>query len=135
MSASTSQVDNARAALQELLPGLRSVSARARKLLTEIADHTYDGKLARRSPNTAYLPELYDSCGVGVEEMYPLLQELDSANLIELEGQYPFEDVKIPATAEGNIPLADIANYCREHHVSLRDAIVEMKTDVLEPRS
>ncbi|HUS18982.1 MAG TPA: hypothetical protein VMZ25_04990, partial [Terriglobales bacterium] len=103
----------------------------ARKLLTEIADHTYDGKLARRSPNTAYLPELYDSCGVGVEEMYPLLQELHAAKLIELEGQYPFEDVKIPAGASGSVPLADVSHYCREHNTSLRDAIVEMKSDAL----
>jgi hypothetical protein len=123
----TADTNTARAALQELLPGLQRVSARARKLLTQIADHTYDGQLARRSPNTAYLPELYDSCGVGVEEMYPLLQELHEAKLVELEGQYPFEDVKIPAGANGNIPLADLAHYCREHQVSIRDAVVEMR--------
>lgn len=119
----------ARAAFDELLPRLQTVSARARKLLTQIADHTYDGQLARRSPDTAYLPELYDSCGVGVEEMYPLLQELHEAKLVELEGQYPFEDVKIPAGSRGNIPLADIAHYCRERDVSLRDTLVEMKAE------
>ena len=129
---SVDDTNAARAALQELIPRLQCVSARARKLLTEIADHTYDGRLVRRSPHTAYLPELYDSCGVGVEEMYPLLQELHDAKLVELEGQYPFEDVKIPAGEAGNIPLADLAHYCREHQVSLRDAVVDLKTDVVK---
>ena len=121
--------NTARAAWQELQPKLEGVSERARKLLAEITEHTYDGKLERRSPDTAYLPELYDSCGVGVEEMYPLLQELHEAKLVELEGQYPFEDVRIPAGVRGNVPLADIAHYCREKNVSLRDTLVEMKAE------
>jgi hypothetical protein len=128
----TVDTNTARAAFEELLPRLQTVSARARKLLTQIADHTYDGKLARRSPHTAYLPELYDSCGVGVEEMYPLLQELHESKLVELEGQYPFEDVKIPAGSRGNVPLADIAHYCREKNVSLRDTLVDMNVGLVK---
>lgn len=125
------ETNTARAALQELRPRLQSVSERARKLLAEIVDHTYDGKLERRSPNTAYLPELYDSCGVGVEEMYPLLQELHNAKLVELEGDYPFEDVKIPTGSQGNIPLAELAHYCRANRRSLRDVVVEMNAESL----
>lgn len=128
----TVNINDARAAFQELLPRLQGVSARARKLLVEIADHTYDGKLARRSPDTAYLPELYDSCGIGVEEMYPLLQELHGAKLVELEGEYPFEDVKIPAGNSGNIPLGELTRYCQANEVSLRDAVVDMKMDLLK---
>ncbi len=129
------ETNTARTAFEELLPRLRGVSARARKLLAEIADHTYDGKLARRSPDTAYLPELYDSCGVGVEEMYPLLEELNAAKLIEFEGQYPFEDVKILPGKNGNIPLADLAHYCQANQLSLRDAVVEMKAEIIEKQA
>lgn len=132
MAVETNNARAARIAFEELLPRLQSVSARARKLLAEIADHTYDGQLARRTPHTAYLPELYDSCGVGVEEMYPLIQELHDAKLVELEGDYPFEDVKIPAGANGNVPLADLTHYCQANKLALRDAVVEMKTDLLK---
>ncbi len=125
------ETNTARAALQELRPKLEGVSERARKLLAEMVEHTYDGKLERRSPDTAYLPELYDSCGVGVEEMYPLLQELHTAKLVELEGDYPFEDVKIPAGSHGNIPLAELAHYCQTNKVSLRDVVVEMDAEAL----
>ena len=127
----TVAINAARAAFDELQPWLKSVSERARKLLAEIADHTYDGKLARRAPDTAYLPELYDSCGIGVEEMYPLLQELHQAKLIELEGEYPFEDVHVPKGNNGSIPLADLAHYCDEYKVSLRDVLVDLRGDLL----
>ena len=129
----TVAINAARAAFDELQPRLQAVSERARKLLAEIADHTYDGKLARRAPDTAYLPELYDSCGIGVEEMYPLLQELHQAKLIELEGEYPFEDVHVPKSKNdnGGIPLADLAHYCDEHKVSLRDVLVDLRGDLL----
>jgi hypothetical protein len=121
----------ARAAFDELQPRLKSVSERARKLLVQVGDLAYEVKLARRAPDTAYLPELYDSCGIGVEEMYPLLQELHAAKLIELEGQYPFEDVHVPRSANGSVPLADLAHYCDENQVSLRDVIVELRGDLL----
>lgn len=129
----TVAINTARAAYDELQPCLKTVSSRARKLLVQIAEHTYDGKLARRSPDTAYLPELYDSCGIGVEEMYPLVQELHAAKLIELEGDYPFEDVHVPKSQTGNgtIPLADLAHYCDAHKVSLRDVLVDLRGDLL----
>ncbi len=123
----------ARAAFEELLPRLGSVSARARKLLVQVGELAYEVKLARRAPDTAYLPELYDSCGIGVEEMYPLLQELNAAKLIELEGAYPFEDVHVPRSQSsgGSVPLADLAHYCDEHKVSFRDVLVDLRGDLL----
>lgn len=122
----------ARAAFAELEHRLRRVSERARKLLVQVGDLAYEVKLARRAPDTAYLPELYDSCGIGVEEMYPLLQELDGAGLIELEGEYPFEDVHVPKAKDGAIPLADLAHYCDENQLSLRDVLVDLRADLLK---
>ena len=122
----------ARTAFDELEPRLKSVSERARKLLVQVGEMAYEVKLARRAPDTAYLPELYDSCGIGVEEMYPLLQELNAASLIELEGAYPFEDVHVPQGANGHVPLADLAHYCDEHKVPLRDVLVDLRGELLK---
>ena len=127
----TVAINTARAAFEELEPRLKSVSERARKLLVQVGDLAYEVKLARRAPDTAYLPELFDSCGLGIEEMYPLLQELHDAKLVELEGQYPFEDVHVPKAANGSIPLADLAHYCAESKVPFRDVIVELRGDLL----
>jgi hypothetical protein len=122
----------ARAAFDELQPRLKLVSERARKLLVQVGEMAYEVKLARRAPDTAYLPELYDSCGIGVEEMYPLLQELNAAKLVELEGAYPFEDVHVPKAGNGSIPLADLAHYCDEHQVPLRDVVVDLRGELLQ---
>lgn len=124
--------NTARAAFEELQPRLGKVSERARKLLVQAGEMAYEVKLARRAPDTAYLPELYDSCGIGVEEMYPLLQELNAARLIELEGEYPFEDVHLPKAKDGSVPLADLAHYCDENKVSLRDVLVDLRSDLLK---
>lgn len=122
--------DAARSAMQRLAPQLLTVSPRARKLLLQIAELAYESPLKERSSDTAYFPELYDSCGLGVEEMYELLRELHAAKLIELEGDYPFEDVKIPTGNTG--PLADLTHYYEGNKAALREAIVEMRPDTLK---
>lgn len=128
----TVATNTARAAFDELAPLLARVPERARKLLVQVGDLAYEVKLARRAPDTAYLPELFDSCGIGVEEMYPLLKELHDAKLIEVEGDYPFEGVHVPKSPNGNIPLADLAHYCDENKVSLRDVLVDLRGDLLK---
>src|SRR5579859_8032823 len=85
----------ATADLLTLAERLRSISERARKLLVHITELAYRGRGQQRKPDVAYLPELYESCGLGVEEMYPLLKELKAAAFIDVEDYYPFEDIRL----------------------------------------
>ena len=110
----------------------RSISEQARKLLVQIVELAYHGRGQQRKPDVAYLPELYESCGLGVESMYPLLDELKKAGLIEVEDQYPFEDVRIPSTKSGVNVLAEISRFCESEKIPLRDVIVALRFDLVQ---
>lgn len=110
---------------------LRSVSEQARKLLVQIVELAYHGRGQQRKPDVAYLPELYESCGLGVEAMYPLLDELQKAGLIDVEDRYPFEDVKIPSTSSGVNVLAELSRICESEKIPLRDVIVDLRFERL----
>jgi hypothetical protein len=118
--------------LREFATRLGSLSEYARKLLVHIAELAYHGRGQQRKPDVAYLPELYESCGLGVEAMYPLLDELRTSRIIEVEDQYPFEDVKILPEASGHNLLAAIARFCETQKVSLRDVLVDLRFDLLQ---
>src|SRR5262249_47496280 len=92
----------------QLRSNLQRVSTQAAKLYARMVEMSRSGRGQARSKNAAYLPELYESCGVTVEEMYAYIDELKNAQLIEVEGEYPFEDAKIVDAAEA-IELADEA--------------------------
>jgi hypothetical protein len=87
---------------------LQQVSPQAAKLYARMVEMSRSGRGQARSQDAAYLPELYESCGVTVEEMYAYIEELKKARLIEVEGEYPFEDAKIVDAAEAGV-LADEA--------------------------
>ena len=118
--------------LHDFANRLRSVSQHARKLLVKITELAYHGRGQQRKPDVAYLPELYESCGLGVEAMYPLLDELRISGLIEVEDRYPFEDVKISSTAYGLNLLADISRFCESQRIPLRDVIVDLRFELLQ---
>jgi hypothetical protein len=118
--------------LCEFATRLRSLSEFARKLLVHIVELAYHGRGQQRKPDVAYLPELYESCGLGVEAMYPLLDELRTAQIIEVEDEYPFEDVKISATASGLNLLGAIARFCETEKIPLRDVLVDLRFDLLQ---
>lgn len=107
---------------------LRSVSEQARKLLVHITELAYYGRGQQRKPDVAYFPELHESCGLDVEAMYVLLRELQRAKLIEVEDQYPFEDVKILAAHSGQNLLAHLARFSQVHSIPLRDILVDFRT-------
>ena len=115
--------------LRDLECRLHTISEQARKLLAQIVELAYHGRGQQRKPDVAYLPELYESSGLGVEAMYPLLDELQRAGLIEVEERYPFEDVKIPSTPSGVNVLAEISRFCESEKISLRDIIVDFRFD------
>src|SRR5579872_6746380 len=120
VSSATADLPARGAELRDFEARLRSVSERARKLLVHVAELAYHGRGQQRKTDVAYLPELYESCGLGVEEMYPLLEELRSAGIVEIEDRYPFEEVRIPTSASGWNAIADIARHCEQHKLELR---------------
>ena len=101
---------------------LSKVSPQAAKLYARMVEMSRSGRGQARSRDAAYLPELYEACGITVEEMYAYIEELKAARLIEVEGEYPFEDAKIVDAAEAGA-LADEA---AQRKVSLSDVVVEM---------
>lgn len=111
---------------------LRSLSPFARKLFLHIAELAYHGRGDQRKPDVAYLPELYECTGLGVEAMYPLLDELKQGKFIEVEDHYPFEDVRIATASPGVNLLALIAQFCEKEKISLRDVLVDLRFDLLQ---
>ena len=101
---------------------LCKVSPQAAMVYARLVEMSRSGRGQARSRDAAYLPELYEACGVTVEQMYAYIEELKTARLIEVEGEYPFEDAKIVDAAEAGA-LADEA---AQRKVSLSDVVVEM---------
>lgn len=110
---------------------LRPLSPSARKLLAHIADLATRSHAATRRENAAYLPELHETCGLDPDAMYSLLKELESARVVQIEGQYPFQDVVLAPTSEGWQLIGDLARYCATEKLPLRDVIVDLKFDLL----
>lgn len=110
---------------------LRAVHPQARKLLIHIAELAYHGHGEDRQPDTAYLPELHESCGLDVESMYATLEALKQAELVKIEKEYPFEDVAIVKAPSGWNVLATIAVFCEDNQIPLGDIIVDMRFDLL----
>jgi len=117
--------------LRDFTRHLRSVSEQARKLLVHIAELAYHGRGQGRKPDTAYLPELHESCGLDVDAMYELLRELAKAGLIEIEEQYPFEDVKILSAKSGWNAVAEVSLAAEKQKVSLRAILVDLRFELL----
>ncbi len=120
------------AAVAALELQLRSASPDARKLLAHIADLATRSHGRARKQNAAYLPELHETCGLDVDAMYHLLKELEDGGFIQIEGEYPFQDVMLASDPQTGWPLiADLARFCAAQKASLRDLIVDLKLDVL----
>jgi hypothetical protein len=118
--------------LRDFSQRLLGVSDQARKLLVHIAQLAYHGRGQQRKADVAYLPELHESCGLDVDAMYALLKELRAAKFIEVEDQYPFEDVKILPMRSGWNALAAIARFSEDQKIALRDILVEGHFDLLQ---
>lgn len=118
--------------LRDFSQRLLGVSEQARKLLVHIAQLAYHGRGQQRKADVAYLPELHESCGLDVDAMYALLKELRAAKFIEVEDQYPFEDVKILPMRSGWNALAAIARFSEDQKIALRDILVEGHFDLLQ---
>ncbi|PYX97887.1 MAG: hypothetical protein DMG62_16255 [Acidobacteria bacterium] len=118
--------------LRNFAARLRSISERARKLLVHIAEMAYHGRGQDRRTDVAYLPELYESTGLDVESMYALLKELQAAQFVVVEDQYPFEDVKILSCGSGWNALAAISSLAEAKRIPLRDVIADVHFELLQ---
>lgn len=112
---------------------LPRVPESSRKLLVHIIELAYGGSRKGRQPDTTYLPELHESCGLDVEAMYETLQPLQRAGLIELENHYPFEDIRLVASSDSGAKLLPaVYRVCDRDKVPLRDVIVDLRFDLLQ---
>ena len=111
---------------------LQSTPEASRKLLVHIVELAYGESRAGRQPDTAYLPELHESCGLDVEAMYETLRPLQRAGLIALENKYPFEDIRLTAAGAAQEKLWPVLfGCCESRKIPLRDVIVDLGFDRL----
>ena len=107
---------------QGFVARVTNVSRGARKLLTLIAEQA-----PTEVEHEALMPRLHEACGLDPEEMDRYLHELGDANLIRIDGQYPFEQVAPAAEASGWAPMESLAVLAKQKGVILRDALGEME--------
>jgi len=67
----------------------------AQKLLDVIANQIAHGALRSKEPGIATMPEIHEACGLDVDAMYAQLRLLQQKGLIELTGEYPFEEIRL----------------------------------------
>jgi hypothetical protein len=131
--------------MRKLADRLMLVPENSRKLLARIVELAYQrksrdqekdkdrGRDNDRRPNTVYFPELHESCGLDVEAMYETLKPLQSAGLIEIDDQYPFEEIVLVAQSpSGENALAELVRKCERANVSVWDVIVRRKWNAIE---
>lgn len=128
--------DTARsAAVSELAERLQLLPEFTRKLLAHVIDLAYREHHDGREPGVAYLPEVHETCGIGVDELYAILRQLETAGFIHLEGKYPFqaivpEDLVLQDCSRWAV-MSDLAAFCKAEGIALRDVIVGLHFEEL----
>ena len=67
----------------------------ARKLLSVITRQAYAGTLRSKPRGIATMPEVYEACGLDPDERAPLVDALIASGFVAVEGEYPFEQLKL----------------------------------------
>ena len=85
-------------------PSVREILAGAPgdapKLLALIARQAARGPIHPKPPGVATPPEVLEACGLDVGHFYDLLKWLVEHELIQVAGDYPFEEIRLtPAAA------------------------------------
>lgn len=125
-------INNESEGVRALADRLTPVPEISRKLLARIVELAYHGKGDGKQANTAYFPELHESCGLDVEAMYDALKPLQSAGLIALENQYPFEEIALVFKGpSGQNALAELSRLCERANVTVWDVVVGLRWDAL----
>jgi hypothetical protein len=110
---------------------LRALPESARKLLAHITELAYREHHDARKPGVAYLPELHETCGLGVDEVYELLKQLEQGEFVRVEGEYPFQDVVPRELSGGWEVMQDLWGFCQLERMAVRDLVVDMRFDRL----
>jgi hypothetical protein len=72
----------------------------ARKLLALIVRQADHGPIHPKPPGVATPPEVLEACGLDVGHFYELLRWLVEQELVQVSGEYPFEEIRLtPAAA------------------------------------
>jgi hypothetical protein len=100
---------------------LGNVSRGARKLLALVAEQA-----PQEQQHEALMPRLHEGCGLDPEEMDRYLHELRDANLIRIDGQYPFEQIAPAMELSGWSPTESLAAFAKFRGVNLREALGEL---------
>ena len=85
---------------------LRNLPVDGRKLLGVIVRQADHGSLRGKEPGMVTMPEVHEACGLDVDGMYSALGVLRDAGMIQLAGDYPFEEIRL--TGARGIALEDI---------------------------
>jgi len=104
------------------------VPAPARKLFCVIVREAYHGPMRPKDPGVASPAEILEACGLDVGEFYSLLEVLKNQGLIEIGGEYPFEEIRL--TSEG-AAAEEIDEYCRKVGVALENILAGLDTNSL----
>jgi hypothetical protein len=110
---------------QLLFDRLRTVSAEARKLFCVVVRQAYHGPMHPKLPGIATPVEILEACGLDVGEFYSLLALLKGGRLIEVSGDYPFEEIRL--TAEASVAEA-VAQRCAQTGVPIEEVFVSLET-------
>jgi hypothetical protein len=85
---------------------VRDLPVQSRKLLCVILQQASHGSLRSKESGMATMPEVHEACGLDVDGMYAALGVLRDAGMIQLAGDYPFEEIRL--TGARGIALEDI---------------------------
>lgn len=94
-----------------------------------IARQAYHGSLRSKNPGIATMPEVHEACGLDVDGMYSLLQVLRDARLVDVRGEYPFEEIRLTDQATA---LKAILERCESARIAVEDVVAELRFDLLE---
>ncbi len=93
----------------------------ARKLLCLVALQAHSGPLRSKNPGTATMPEVHEACGLDVDALIALVEILREARFLEIEGEYPFETMRISRALDFYIQK------CLRANVPLEKVIVDLR--------
>jgi hypothetical protein len=75
------------------------------------------------------MPEIHEACGLDVDGMYSVLQVLREARLIKIEGEYPFEEIRL---AGDGITMESVLKRCEAAKIAVEDVVAELRFDLLK---
>ena len=83
-----------------------------------IARQVYHGTLRSKRPGIATMPEVHEACGLDVDAMYSVIEMLRDARLIKLEGEYPYEEIRLAGDA---VVMESLLKQCEAGGIALED--------------